>query len=93
MLKTLQLHPHDNIVICLDNANAHETFVLQGTTIEIKHKIMFGHKIAIAKICKGEKVFKYGMPIGSAKMDILPGEHVHSHNLKSNYQVALSESL
>ena len=43
-----------------------------------------GHKYAIRPIAPGENVIKYGMPIGHAKNQINPGEHVHTHNLASN---------
>ena len=33
----------------------------------------------------GEIIVKYGMPIGVATEAIAPGEHVHVHNIKSNY--------
>ncbi len=42
-----------------------------------------GHKFALHDIKKGEKVKKYGYPIGRATKDIKAGEWVHSHNLKS----------
>ncbi len=40
-----------------------------------------GHKFALRAIAAGEKVIKYGMSIGTAKTNIAPGEHVHTHNL------------
>ncbi len=43
-----------------------------------------GHKYAIRDIEKGENIIKYGQPIGHATCDIKKGEHVHSHNLKTN---------
>ena len=43
-----------------------------------------GHKYARFDIKKGEDVVKYGFPIGHATMDIKKGEHVHSHNVKTN---------
>ncbi len=43
-----------------------------------------GHKYAIRDIKKGENIIKYGNPIGHATCDIKKGEHVHSHNLKTN---------
>ena len=43
-----------------------------------------GHKYAIKPISKGENVIKYGSPIGHATCDIAEGEHVHTHNLKTN---------
>jgi altronate hydrolase len=30
-------------------------------------------------------VIKYGFPIGTAISEISPGEHVHDHNLSSDY--------
>ena len=42
-----------------------------------------GHKIALADIKKGEKVIKYGYPIGVATQDIKKGDFVHTHNLAS----------
>lgn len=41
------------------------------------------HKYANKDIRCGEKVIKYGFPIGVATADIKKGEHVHSHNLKT----------
>ena len=43
------------------------------------------HKIARKEILKGEKIIKYGVSIGSAVKDITFGEHVHMHNMKSDY--------
>ena len=33
----------------------------------------------------GERIFKYGAPIGVATRDIEPGEYVHTHNMTSDY--------
>ena len=43
-----------------------------------------GHKYAARDIKAGEDVIKYGNPIGHATEDIKKGEHVHTHNLKTN---------
>ncbi len=43
-----------------------------------------GHKYALFPIKKGENVIKYGSPIGHATCDIEVGEHVHTHNVKTN---------
>lgn len=42
-----------------------------------------GHKYALKDIYSGEKIIKYGFPIGNAKTDIKKGEHIHTHNLKT----------
>ena len=43
-----------------------------------------GHKYALRDIAAGENIIKYGNPIGHATQDIKCGEHVHSHNVKTN---------
>ena len=48
-------------------------------------RIGMGHKIARRDVPKGRKVLKYGAPIGSASADIRVGEHVHLHNLVSDW--------
>lgn len=43
-----------------------------------------GHKYAVRDIKCGENIIKYGQPIGHATEDIKKGEHVHTHNTKTN---------
>lgn len=43
-----------------------------------------GHKYALCDIPCGENIIKYGNPIGHAVTDIKKGEHIHTHNMKTN---------
>ncbi len=43
-----------------------------------------GHKQARYDIKAGENIIKYGNPIGHATEDIKAGEHIHTHNMKTN---------
>lgn len=43
-----------------------------------------GHKYARTEIPCGGIIIKYGNPIGHATCDIRKGDHVHSHNMKTN---------
>ena len=43
-----------------------------------------GHKYALRDIKSGENIIKYGQPIGHATCDIAEGDHVHTHNVKTN---------
>jgi altronate hydrolase len=49
--------------------------------VAVRTTIPRGHKLAIRSITAGQTVRKYGWPIGIARQDIAPGDHVHSHNL------------
>lgn len=53
---------------------------LDNVEIDLKN----GHKYALCDIKKGENVIKYGNPIGHATEDIKKGEHIHTHNMKTN---------
>ena len=48
-----------------------------------------GHKVALCDIEAGADVVKYGFPIGHAITKIQKGEHVHTHNLKTNLKEKL----
>ncbi|MBR2343480.1 MAG: altronate dehydratase [Clostridia bacterium] len=43
-----------------------------------------GHKYALRDIAEGENIIKYGNPIGHATAPIKKGEHVHTHNVRTN---------
>lgn len=65
----LRLHPDDNVL----------TVIVAGGDVPL------GHKVAAREIAPGEKIIKYGAPIGSAVTTIPAGAHVHTHNMKSDY--------
>ena len=52
-------------------------------TLKSEADVPIGHKIALVDIKVGDTVWKYGQDIGKAVADILKGEHVHVHNLKT----------
>ena len=57
----------------------------KDSTLHMKasQAIPLGHKIALADIAKGDQVIKYDATIGNASKAIKPGQHVHTHNLKT----------
>lgn len=52
-------------------------------THTVSDAIPFGHKFAVSGIPEGERILKYGEPIGLAREAIEPGRHVHTHNVES----------
>ena len=48
-------------------------------------RIPLGHKIALRPIAAGEKIVRFGVPVGIATADIAPGRLVHVHNVRSQY--------
>ena len=51
--------------------------------VTVRDAIPRGHKVALARIASGAAVIKYGSSIGVATEEILPGAHVHTHNVSS----------
>jgi len=49
--------------------------------IAIRSAIPSGHKVATQAMAAGDPVRKYAQIIGYASCDILPGDHVHTHNV------------
>ena len=48
-------------------------------SMECTEQIPDGHKIALRRICAGEKIVKYGIVIGQAIREIREGTWVHLH--------------
>ena len=83
--RLLRLTAEDNIGAVTTTIEAGEVIVINGRPVTVARRIPTGHKIAVAAIARGEKVRKYGAPIGTASEDIRPGDYVHTHNVKSDY--------
>ena len=81
----LLLHPDDNIVVARRDIAAGERVELDGQAFVIPAAVELGHKLARRPLEADARVLKYGAPIGSMKTRVERGEHVHLHNLKSDY--------
>ena len=86
MLDSIQLHTSDNVAVALKDLQAGQSIEMQGEEIVVKENIQRGHKIAIRNIAVNENIMKYGYPIGHATNEIMIGEHVHTHNTKTNLE-------
>ncbi|MGX8012312.1 UxaA family hydrolase [Mesorhizobium sp. ORM8.1] len=73
----IRLHDADNVAVATRRIEIAEDL---GVVIA-QAEIPSGHKIALRAIGAGEPVSKYGQVIGRASTNILPGSHVHLHNL------------
>ncbi len=52
-------------------------------TIKAIDDIPLGHKIALTDLANGDKVIKYGFPIGRTVASVEKGAHLHVHNTKT----------
>jgi hypothetical protein len=83
--RLLLLNADDNVFVTRAPLAAGEAILIAGAKIVMAHGLALGHKLARVHISPGEKVKKYGAPIGTATKTIAPGDHVHVHNLSSDY--------
>jgi hypothetical protein len=81
----LLLAPGDNIAVATRDLAAGDRVTVAGLPITLRAKVDVGHKFAVRHIEDGERVIKYGAPIGKAIRDIEPGDYVHLHNVASDY--------
>jgi len=79
------LGPDDNCVVVIRALCAGDAVTIDGQRFPIDREFGIGHKLARRPIARGEQVLKYGAPIGRATEPIAPGEHIHLHNLASDY--------
>lgn len=86
MIRSIVLHPEDNVATLITPGAAKATCSLTGEVkgeLRLAADIPFGHKVALRDIKTGHNVVKYGLVIGRATQDIPTGAHVHVHNLES----------
>ena len=83
-MQYIKIHSHDNVAVALADMAAGTVVTIDGDTVTLAQDIARGHKFTLRGIAKGDNVIKYGLPIGHALADIAPGEHIHSHNTRTN---------
>lgn len=88
MKKIIKINENDNVIIALQALHQGDILTSELSVTEnqitVLQDIPSGHKIAIKPIAQGEDILKYGFPIGHATQAIQVGEHVHTHNVKTN---------
>lgn len=83
-MKCIKIHNSDSVAVAVEPLKAGETVTVNGQPITLLNDIPAGHKFALKDISEGENTIKYAYPIGHAKAGIKRGEHIHTHNTKSN---------
>jgi D-threo-aldose 1-dehydrogenase len=79
------LHADDSILVCVTPIVAGDLLEIDGVAVTARQAIDVGHKLARRSLQPGDKVIKYGAPIGSITEPTPAGGWVHVHNMKSDY--------
>jgi len=84
-MSLILLHPDDNVLVLSAPVRAGQALVIDGQVATSGADVGVGHKLARRALAVGDKVLKYGAPIGSITAPVAAGGHVHLHNMKSDY--------
>uniref|UniRef100_B0T1B9 D-galactarate dehydratase/altronate hydrolase-like protein n=1 Tax=Caulobacter sp. (strain K31) TaxID=366602 RepID=B0T1B9_CAUSK len=84
-MSLILLHPDDNVLVLSAPVRAGQVLTIDGRTAVADADVGTGHKLARHDLAIGDKVLKYGAPIGSITASVAAGGHVHLHNMKSDY--------
>jgi altronate hydrolase len=81
---SILLNEADNVAILPNGGDKGDLFeISQKESISLNEYIPSGHKVAVCTVYKNGHILKYGRSIGAATADIMPGDWVHTHNLKT----------
>ncbi|OAT15113.1 UxaA family hydrolase [Buttiauxella noackiae] len=83
-MQYIKIHTQDNVAVALVDLAEGEVVTVEGVEVTLRQPVLRGHKFALVTIAQGENVVKYGLPIGHALATIEAGEHIHSHNARTN---------
>lgn len=86
MKEFIKINSLDNVIVALADLTKGTVLKLDDCEIVLKEDIKRGHKIAAKALAENENIIKYGAPIGHAVKKIEAGEHIHSHNVKTNLE-------
>jgi altronate dehydratase small subunit len=83
--RVVLLSSEDNCVIAATTLETGTAVLVDGETVVLRTTIPLGHKLARRALAANEKVLRYGAPIGHVTVDVAKGDHLHMHNLVSDY--------
>lgn len=94
-VRAVRLSPDDNVATLLAAvAKGGRCTIDSGTSqlgeLVANEAIDFGHKVALTDLDEGDRIMKYGQPIGLATVPISRGDHVHVHNITGLRAVGIS---
>lgn len=77
----IRIHTLDNVAVATREIAAGEH--IESLDLTALDTIPAGHKVALHDMDKGETIVKYGFAIGGLTEAVKQGQHIHSHNLKT----------
>ncbi|WP_029034417.1 UxaA family hydrolase [Salinimicrobium terrae] len=86
--KIIKVHPGDNVAVALANLWKDETLQFEGTEIEVLTDVEAKHKISLVDLAVGDKIYMYGVLVGTATVPVRKGEVLTVDNVKHQAEQA-----
>ncbi len=82
--RAIMVNREDNVAVVLSEIQPGEQVTVgAGWNVVALQSIPPGHKMAVGVVEPGQSVIKFGAVVGRATRRILPGEHIHFHNIEA----------
>ncbi|HUY30525.1 MAG TPA: UxaA family hydrolase, partial [Acidimicrobiales bacterium] len=86
--RLLLLDPEDDCAVARVPIPAGTLVQIAGEQVLVGIDLGVGHKIAVRNLAPGDRVRKSGAVVGRTTAAVATGEHLHLHNLRSDYMPA-----
>jgi len=73
--------PDDNVAIAIRRLEAGTAIALPGGSCALPHTVLEGHRFAVHPIPAGAPLLSWGLPFGTALMDIATGDYVCNQSM------------
>lgn len=80
--RVLKVHPKDNVLVALTDLKKGETISYEGQEYILLDDIRAKHKFFTVDLSKGDKIYMYGVLVGTAQMDIPKGGWMNTDNTR-----------
>ncbi|MBP6589267.1 MAG: altronate dehydratase [Chitinophagaceae bacterium] len=80
--RVLKVHSRDNVLVALTDLKKGETIAYEGQEYILQDDIRAKHKFFTVDLSKGDKIYMYGVLVGTAQMDIPKGGWMNTENTK-----------
>jgi altronate hydrolase len=77
----LQIHPHDNVLVALQDLTAGTTVTFNGDNITLLTDVAAKHKFTITDLAEGAEIYMYGVLVGKTNGFIAKGAAITTANI------------
>ncbi|MGN8070839.1 UxaA family hydrolase [Mucilaginibacter sp. 22184] len=77
----LRIHPHDNVLVALQNLEQGTPITFEGNTFTLADRIAAKHKFAINELKTGQEIYMYGVLVGKTTSTIPQGGLLSTQNV------------